>query len=82
MQRIHPLIFNLRNIFKYDDFSIVNLKTIMTRYVCSGCFYTYDPDSGIPDHGIEPGTTFSDLPDDWICPECGLGKDSFREYKE
>ena len=74
--------FNLRNEIKYDNFSIDNQKPVMTRYVCNGCYYTYDPDSGIPDHGIEPGTSFADLPEDWICPECGLGKDSFREYKE
>jgi rubredoxin len=54
----------------------------MSRYVCSGCYYTYDPKTGIPDHEIKPGTAFSDLPDDWVCPECGLGKEAFREYKE
>jgi len=54
----------------------------MIRYICSGCYFTYDPKTGIPEHGIAPGTSFSDLPDDWVCPECGLGKESFREYKE
>ena len=54
----------------------------MVRYVCSGCFYTYDPDEGIPDMGIKPGTPFEDLPDDWICPACGLPKEEFRRYEE
>ena len=41
------------------------------KYVCSVCDYVYDPEVGDPDNGIEPGTAFEDLPDDWVCPECG-----------
>ncbi|MCP4753112.1 MAG: rubredoxin, partial [Proteobacteria bacterium] len=37
---------------------------------------------GIPEMGIEPGTRFVDLPDDWCCPECGLPKEAFREFRE
>ena len=47
------------------------------RYVCSICGYTYDEDKGDPDNGIEPGTAFEDLPDDFECQLCGVGKDSF-----
>lgn len=52
----------------------------MYRYVCSGCFYTYFPEEGLPENGIPPGTPFKDLPDDWVCPDCGLPKDDFREF--
>ena len=48
------------------------------RYECLACGYIYDPDVGDPDGGIEPGTPFEDLPDNWVCPECGVGKDLFE----
>ena len=44
------------------------------RYVCMGCAYEYDPEKGDPEAGIEPGTSFEALPEDWICPECGVSK--------
>lgn len=47
------------------------------KYVCDVCGYIYDPEKGDPDSGIAPGTPFEDLPDDWRCPVCGLGKDMF-----
>ncbi len=50
---------------------------MMERYVCEPCGYVYDPEAGDPDNGIEPGTAFADLPEDWVCPVCGLGKDVF-----
>ena len=46
----------------------------MKKYVCETCGYVYDPEVGDPDGGIEPGTAFEDIPDDWVCPLCGLGK--------
>ncbi len=49
----------------------------MKKYVCDVCGYVYDPAEGDPDNGIEPGTAFEDLPDDWVCPLCGVGKDQF-----
>ena len=49
----------------------------MKKYVCDVCGYIYDPEKGDPEGGINPGTSFEDLPDDWICPECGAGKDEF-----
>ena len=45
--------------------------------VCDICGYTYDPAAGDPDNGIEPGTAWEDLPDDWACPMCGAGKEDF-----
>lgn len=53
----------------------------MERYKCVICGYIYDPDLGDPNEGIEPGIPFSDLPDDYICPVCGAGKDEFLEYE-
>ena len=51
----------------------------MTKYVCSVCGYVYDPDDGDPGNGVAPGTAFADLPGDWVCPVCGVGKDQFEE---
>ena len=53
------------------------------KYVCV-CGYEYDPAVGDPDGGIAPGTPFEDIPDDWVCPVCGLGKDAFspEEWKK
>ena len=43
------------------------------KYVCP-CGYVYDPELGDPDNGIAPGTAWEDIPDDWVCPVCGLDK--------
>jgi len=51
----------------------------MDKYVCDVCGYIYDPEKGDPDNGIEPGTSFEDLPNDWVCPVCGAGKSSFSK---
>lgn len=48
------------------------------KYRCIVCAYIYDPQNGDPDNGIEPGTSFEDLPDDWVCPLCFVGKDQFE----
>lgn len=45
---------------------------------CIGCDYVYDPAVGDPDNGIPAGTSFADLPDTWVCPDCGLPKDTFE----
>jgi rubredoxin len=47
------------------------------KYQCQACGYIYDPAVGDPDGGIAPGTPFSALPADWVCPVCGVGKDMF-----
>ena len=49
----------------------------MDKYVCGPCGYVYDPADGVSDNGIDPGTSFEDLPDDWCCPICGAGKEDF-----
>ncbi len=51
----------------------------MASYVCEVCGYVYDPEKGDPDNDIAPGTAFEELPDDWVCPVCGAGKDQFAE---
>ncbi|MBU8920416.1 MAG: rubredoxin [Bacteroidales bacterium] len=51
----------------------------MKKYRCTICSYIYDPEIGDPDAGIESGTSFEDLPENWVCPECGVGKDMFEE---
>jgi len=47
------------------------------RYECQVCGHVYDPVRGEPSQGIAPGTTFEDLPDDWVCPVCGSPKDMY-----
>lgn len=51
----------------------------MERWVCTICGYVYDPEIGDPDNDIEAGTEFKDLPEEWVCPDCGVGKDLFEQ---
>lgn len=51
----------------------------MDKYICQACGYVYDPALGDPDAGINPGTSFEKLPEDWVCPVCGVGKDQFSK---
>ena len=46
-------------------------------YTCNVCGYVYDEADGAPDNGIDPGTKWEDLPDDFVCPVCGVGKSEF-----
>lgn len=54
----------------------------MKKYICTACEWVYDPTVGAPEGGIAPGTPFEDIPEDWVCPVCGLGKDAFEEVTE
>jgi len=54
----------------------------MKRYVCVVCGYIYDPSEGDPDNNIAPGTAFEDIPDEWTCPICDVGKDEFESEEE
>ncbi|GAI70657.1 unnamed protein product [marine sediment metagenome] len=56
--------------------------TNMKKYKCLMCGYIYDPEVGDPDNDVEAGTAFEDLPDDWVCPECGAGKDEFEPVED
>jgi rubredoxin len=49
----------------------------MSKYECTACGYIYDPAAGDPDNGVPPGTPFAQLPDGWVCPQCGVGKELF-----
>ena len=51
----------------------------MDKYVCKVCGWVYDPEAGDPGGGIAPGTAFEDIPDDWVCPLCGVGKEDFEK---
>lgn len=57
---------------------LLNRRNEMEKYVCSICGYVYDPEVGDPDNGIEPGTAWEDVAEDWVCPLCGVGKDQFE----
>ena len=51
------------------------------KYVCDICGYVYDPELGDPDNGVAPGTPWEEVPEDWTCPLCGVGKDQFSEER-
>ena len=50
----------------------------MKNWRCTKCSYVYKPERGDWIHDIEKGTAFEDLPDDWVCPDCGAGKEEFE----
>jgi rubredoxin len=50
----------------------------MSNHACTVCGYVYDPEVGDRDNGVEPGTQFADLPEDWVCPVCGASQDDFE----
>jgi rubredoxin len=50
----------------------------MQKYVCSVCGYVYDPAQGDPEHGVAAGTLWQQVPEDWVCPVCGVNKDQFN----
>lgn len=51
----------------------------MEKYQCSVCGYIYDPAEGDANGGIAAGTAFADIPEDWVCPLCGVSKDMFEK---
>jgi rubredoxin len=53
-------------------------QLVMKKYQCTVCGYVYEEAKGCPDQGIAPGTKWEDVPDSFVCPECGVGKDSFE----
>ncbi len=54
----------------------------MGKYRCTICDYIYDESTGDANGGIKPGTKFTDLPADWVCPVCGAPKDMFEQIKQ
>jgi rubredoxin len=51
----------------------------MEKWICTICGYVYNPAEGDPDNGIDPGTPWEDVPNDWVCPVCGASKDDFEK---
>lgn len=51
----------------------------MEKYICTVCDYVYNPETGDTENEIEPGTPFEELPADWCCPLCGVGKEEFEK---
>lgn len=51
----------------------------MDKYICTICGYIYDPAVGDAESGVNPGTAFESLPQEWVCPSCGASKDSFNK---
>lgn len=54
----------------------------MSKWQCMACSYVYDPGVGDPENGVPPGTPFEQVPEDWVCPICGVPKDMFEEITE
>lgn len=55
------------------------LEGLIMKWVCNACGYEYDEEKGDIDNGIEPGTKFEDLPEDFLCPWCFVGKEDFSK---
>jgi rubredoxin len=82
------LLKNDKNVAKLFNYIFLRqfLKAIFTqlclirmkKYQCKICGYVYDPMEGDPDSGITPGTSFEDIPVDWVCPVCGVAKEDFE----
>ena len=51
----------------------------MDKWICTICGYIYDPIEGDPDNGVDPGTAWDDVPNDWLCPVCGASKGDFEK---
>ncbi|MEI7903957.1 MAG: rubredoxin [Candidatus Firestonebacteria bacterium] len=51
----------------------------MDKYKCTVCGYVYDPSAGDPDNSVAPGTGWDKVPADWVCPNCGVGKEMFEK---
>ena len=59
--------------------TIIDNGGFIMKYVCNLCGYVYDEAAGDPDNGIAPGTKWEDVPEDWVCPLCGAGKEEFSQ---
>jgi rubredoxin len=56
-------------------------RPAVDSYACIVCDYIYEPAVGDPENGIPPGTSFEDLPDEWVCPDCGADKSQFERVE-
>ena len=62
--------------FQYD-LTFTARRAIMRKWQCLVCSFVYFEAKGLPEEGIPPGTSWDEIPDDWMCPECGVGKEDF-----
>ena len=62
-----------------EDSKLILRGGLMSKWQCQVCGYIYDPQNGDPESGVAPGTPFEKLPNEWVCPECGAGKDQFEK---
>jgi len=72
------LTFSSGKKYNISKIKIVRGGMGMKKYVCDVCGYVYDPAAGDADSGITAGTAFEGIPDDWVCPVCGVTKDMFK----
>lgn len=74
------VVIGLRPGDEYDVRSVVlkNAENFMKKWQCVVCGFIYDEAEGWPDDGIQPGTAWEDVPEDWECPDCGVGKEDFE----
>ena len=70
-----------KSIFCYDKATIKeNMQEVTTmKYVCDVCGWEYNEAEGLPEEGIAPGTKWEDVPEDFVCPLCSVGKELFSE---
>jgi len=54
----------------------------VSKWQCTACAYAYDPEAGDPENGVAPGTPWEKVPEDWLCPVCGVGKELFEEIQD
>lgn len=54
------------------------ISSKMKTYMCVVCGFVYDEEQGLPEHGIQPGTRWEEIPDTWTCPDCGASKEEFE----
>jgi rubredoxin len=71
---LHPALIGIARVFR-----LCGRSPVMEKYRCTVCGYIYDPAVGDSTQGIAAGTAFANLPDSWVCPECGVAKDMFEK---
>lgn len=71
--------FPLKNRALYIKFRCRHEGGVDVKYICDVCGWEYDEEKGSPENGIAPGTKWEDIAEDFVCPLCGVGKDSFSE---
>lgn len=75
------MLFFFEQKWLFNCFINITIK-IMKKYICTVCQWVYDPAIGDPESGIVAGTPFEDIPEDWTCPLCGVGKEDFEPVEE